>query len=150
MIKDEETATAFPGSFAFVLEFPSPGGDVPFWCCSVLVHPSEAAAPSSTDSSGVDSTDSSLDSSRRVTAGIALFSMSKCQVQLRQRLSFFARNNHLSPTSTARRLSLFENSVKQQTMLLSSCQYNAKEDDDMYFTMMLEVLSPQLIFNLFV
>jgi hypothetical protein len=152
--KDEETTTAFPGSFAFVLEFPSPGGDVPFWCCSVLVHPSEAAAPSSTDSSGDSSGGSSggssLDTSRRVTAGIALFSMSKCQVQLRQRLSLFARNNHLLPTSTARRLSLFENSVKQQTMLLSSCQYNAKEDNDMYFTMMLEVLPPQLIFNLFV
>ena len=52
--------------------------------------------------------------------------MSKCQCRLRQRLGLFARQNNLLSSSTGNTLSLYENIIQQQTMLLANIEdYNS-------------------------
>jgi len=149
---EDEEERGIPGAFCFSLEFPSPGGNVPSWSCSVYVHPKQ---PSSRSSEVI----------RYVMSGIALFSTSSCQCQLRRRLGSFASSSsnstsastsHLHPntdttnTTDTHLTTLHEEARAHRETLLSTIQtFDTDEDQDTYLKMLVEALPPKVLLNLF-
>ena len=134
-LEKEKDSILIPGSFAMSLQFATPGGLVPSWSCSVLVHPSEPST----------SLINNLTSTRLVPGGIALFSKSACQCRLRKRLSAFARR-----TSSDSSTSLHDNVRASQTMLLADVEdLDLAEDASMFMEMMLESLSGKTLVDFF-
>ena len=128
VVMEDEEERGIPGAFCFSLEFPSPGGNVPSWSCSVYVHPKQ---PSSRSSEVI----------RYVMSGIALFSTSSCQCQLRRRLGSFASSSSNTLHEEAR--------IHRETLLSTIQTFDIEEDQDTYLKMLVEALPPKVLLNLF-
>lgn len=123
-----------PGSFCFSLQFPSPGGDVLSWSCSVYVHPRQP------------STRVVPEATRYVMSGIALFSTSNCQCRLRRRLGSFASSSSCTSSFTTLR----EHARSLRGELLSDIEsFDSEEDQSTYVKMLVEALPPKVLLNLF-